>query len=159
MTDHLCKEKRSWNMARIQSKNTKPEIRVRSTFHRLGYRFCLHYTKLPGKPDLVFPKYKLAVFVHGCFWHRHKNCSRASNPKTNQQYWESKFKRNVQRFRQVSSQIRKEGWNVSVIWECQTKDTDKLKHKIKNIRYLHLYKHSYRAVPALNKRDSSAASA
>ena len=149
MADHLCKEKRSWNMACIRSKNTKPEIRVRSVFHGLGYRFCLHYSKLPGKPDLVLPKYKLAVFVHGCFWHRHKNCSRASIPKTNQEYWDAKFSRNIQRFKHVSSQIRKQTWSVSVIWECQTKDIEKLKRKIKNIKSLHVYNHTYSTGPYL----------
>lgn len=126
MTDHLTKEKRSWNMSRIRSKDTKPEIIVRSLLHHLGYRFRLHSKKLPGKPDIVLTKYKTVIFVHGCFWHRHKDCSRATMPKSNQEYWNAKFERNVQRFKEVSEQIKSLGWKVTVVWECEVKDIDAL---------------------------------
>ncbi len=130
MTDHLTKEKRSWNMSRIRSKDTKPELLVRSLLHHLGYRFRLHSKKLPGKPDIVLAKYKTVIFVHGCFWHRHNDCSRATTPKSNQEYWNSKFNRNVQRFSDVSEQIKNLGWNVMVVWECEIKDIDGLTEKL-----------------------------
>lgn len=130
MTDHLTKEKRSWNMSRIRSKDTKPEIIVRSLLHHLGYRFRLHSKKLPGKPDIVLTKYKTVIFVHGCFWHRHEGCSRATMPKSNKGYWTAKFERNVQRFKDVSEQIKSLGWKVIVIWECEVKDADVLTERL-----------------------------
>ena len=127
MVDHITKEKRSWNMSRIKSKNTKPEVKVRSLLHKMGYRFRLHYKNLPGKPDIVLPKFKTVIFVHGCFWHRHKGCSRATTPKSNQEYWNKKFSRNIQRFNDVSNQIKSLGWNVITIWECETRNEDDTK--------------------------------
>ena len=103
MTDHLTTEKRSWNMSRIRSKHTKPELVVRSLLHRAGYRFRLHSKKFPGKPDIVLPEFKTAIFVHGCFGHRHEQCPRATIPKSNTEYWNNKFERNIQRFELVSS--------------------------------------------------------
>ena len=133
MTDHLTKKKRSWNMSRIKSKDTKPELIVRSLLHHLGYRFRLHSKKLPGKPDIVLAKHKTAIFVHGCFWHRHEGCSRATIPKSNQEYWIAKFERNVQRFNEVSKQIQVLGWNVVVVWECEVKDIETLTKKVCNL--------------------------
>lgn len=130
MTDHLTKEKRSWNMSLIKSKDTKPELIVRSLLHHLGYRFRLYSKKLPGKPDIVLAKFKTVIFVHGCFWHRHKNCSRATTPKSNQKYWKTKFERNVQRFKEVSAQIQTLGWHVIVIWECEIKNIEALTEKL-----------------------------
>lgn len=116
--DHLSPEKRSWNMSRIKSKNTVPEMRIRSALHRLGYRFRLHVKELPGKPDIVLPKYKTVIFVHGCFWHRHKGCVRATTPSTNQEYWEKKFRQNMMRDKLEQDELKRMGWRVIVVWEC-----------------------------------------
>ena len=94
---HDVSEQRSRNMSAIKSKNTKPEIKVRKALHSMGYRFRLHKKDLPGSPDIVLPKYKTVIFVHGCFWHRHQNCKYASNPKTRREFWEKKFKENIER--------------------------------------------------------------
>ncbi|MDF1815967.1 MAG: very short patch repair endonuclease [Verrucomicrobiales bacterium] len=124
MADHLTPERRSWNMSRIPNKNTKPELIVRSILHQMGYRFTVNgpkNKKLPGKPDIVLPKYKTVIFVHGCFWHRHKNCKETTTPKTRTEWWLEKFEGNVQRDRKNQALLRKQGWKVCVIWECQTK--------------------------------------
>ena len=121
MTDHLTKEKRSWNMSSIRSKNTKPEIFVRSLLHRMGYRFRLHRKDLPGKPDILLPKYKTVIFVHGCFWHGHKGCKRSNIPKSNQEYWIPKINRNIQRDKEHYKQLKKIGWQAIILWECQCK--------------------------------------
>ncbi|MDD5169002.1 MAG: DNA mismatch endonuclease Vsr, partial [Syntrophales bacterium] len=97
MTDRLTKEKRSWNMRRITARNTKPEMTVRSLLHELGYRFRVHRKDLPGKPDIVLPRYKTAIFVNGCFWHRHHGCKNATMPKTNAEFWKKKLSENVER--------------------------------------------------------------
>lgn len=120
--DTLTKEKRSWNMSRIKSKDTKPEMLVRSALHRAGYRFRLHVKELPGKPDIVLPKYKTVIFVHGCFWHRHKRCSGATMPSTNQDFWKEKFRQNVKRDKKEQSALKRLGWKVIVIWECELKE-------------------------------------
>ena len=117
--DTLTKEKRSWNMSRIKSKDTKPEMQVRSALHRAGYRFRLHVKDLPGKPDIVLPKYKTVIFVHGCFWHRHKGCSNATMPSTNQELWKKKFQQNVERDKREQAELKKLGWKVIVVWECK----------------------------------------
>lgn len=121
MVDHISPERRSWLMSRIRGKHTNPELRVRKAAHGLGLRFRLHRSDLPGKPDLVFPKYRLALFVHGCFWHRHPCCSKASIPKTRTAYWQEKFNANVTRDAEVASQLNALGWHVVKIWECETK--------------------------------------
>ncbi len=112
-------------MSGIRGKDTKPEIVVRSFLHRSGLRFRLH-AKLPGKPDLIFPRYRIALFVHGCFWHRHRDCGRAAIPKTRTGWWEAKFERNVARDRRNSRALRRLGWRVLTIWECETEDVSKL---------------------------------
>ena len=129
--DSLSPEHRSWNMSRIKNKNTKPELVVRSFLHSLGYRFRLHYNKLPGKPDIVLPKYKIAIFVHGCFWHRHEKCKYAYNPKSRVEFWENKFRQNTERFAVVVKKIKYLGWLPIVIWECETKDLNNLLPLIK----------------------------
>ncbi len=121
MVDKLTPEKRSWNMSRIRSKNTKPELIVRSLLHRMGFRFRLHRKDLPGKPDIVLPKYKTVIFVHGCFWHRHKDCKVATTPSTRREFWEKKFKDNVARDERNQRQLRQLGWHVYVLWECEVK--------------------------------------
>lgn len=119
MADHLTKNMRSWNMSRIRSRHTKPEMIVRSLLHRSGYRFKINDDKLPGCPDIVLPKYKTAVFVHGCFWHRHENCPKATTPSTNRDYWENKFRNNVSRDNEVKKELGKLKWRIIIIWECQ----------------------------------------
>ena len=117
--DNVSKEKRSEIMAAVRSIDSKAELRVRSALHRLGYRFRLHDKKLIGKPDVVLSKKNIAIFVHGCFWHRH-NCKGATMPASNVRYWKKKFARNVERFKEVRKALRKDGWKVVVVWECQT---------------------------------------
>lgn len=119
--DTLSKEERSALMSRIRSKDTKPELVVRRALHALGYRFRLHAKELPGKPDIVFRARRKAIFVHGCFWHRHPGCRIASEPKSRQDYWEAKFARNVERDRYNLSALKTDGWRVLVVWECQTR--------------------------------------
>lgn len=108
-------------MSRVRSKNTSPEMRVRRAAHALGLRFRLHRKDLPGKPDLVFPKYRIALFVHGCFWHRHVGCSKSSVPKSRPAYWEDKFNENVRRDKFALDGLAQDGWSTGVIWECETK--------------------------------------
>ena len=126
MTDHLSPEKRSENMRSIKSKDTVPEKKVRSVAHRLGLRFRLHRRDLPGSPDLLFPSRKIALFVHGCFWHRHEGCAEASTPKTNKGYWSAKFTRNVERDNENKRKLEEKGWKVLVIWECETKSQENI---------------------------------
>jgi DNA mismatch endonuclease, patch repair protein len=126
MVDTLTIEERSRNMSKIRSKNTGPERAVRSLLHRAGYRFRLHVKDLPGKPDIVLPKYGAVVFVHGCFWHRHKGCKDATTPKTNKRFWADKFARNVANDQKYTRQLRRKGWRVIVVWECQLKAPDKV---------------------------------
>jgi len=119
VTDTVSKGRRSWNMSRIKSGDTKPELFVRSLLHRHGFRFRLHVKNLPGKPDIVLPKYHAVIFVHGCFWHRHPGCKNASTPKQNAVFWQEKFRTNVARDKQVLAQLRELGWHTHVIWECE----------------------------------------
>ena len=123
-------KERSKNMAAIKSKNTNPEIKVRKLLHSLGYRFRLHKKELPGSPDIVLKKYKTVVFVHGCFWHRHKECKYASNPKTREEFWNKKFLSNIERDIKVRERIKAAGWKSIVVWECELKDIQKLKNRI-----------------------------
>lgn len=104
------------------SKNTGPEVRVRKTLHAMGYRFRLHRRDLPGTPDIVLPKRRLALFVNGCFWHQHPGCRKASMPKTRTEFWKAKFERNRQRDELRRRQLQDLGWRVETIWECETKD-------------------------------------
>lgn len=118
MVDVVDRATRSRMMSGIRGRDTKPELVVRSYLHRAGLRFRLH-TPLPGKPDLAFPKYQTAVFVHGCFWHRHAGCRFTTTPATNKPFWTKKFKSNVERDATVKKQLRSAGWKVRVIWACQ----------------------------------------
>ena len=115
-------EQRSKNMAAIKSKNTKPEIKVRKVLHSMGYRFRLHSKNLPGSPDIVLPKYKTVIFVHGCFWHRHQNCKYASTPKTRQEFWNKKFNENINRDKINQENLSSKGWKIIIIWECEIKN-------------------------------------
>ena len=124
MVDRLTVERRSWLMSRIPGKNTLPEIAVRKAAHSAGLRFRLHRQDLPGTPDIVFPKLKVAMFVHGCFWHRHPNCSKATPPSS--AFWAEKFSKNVARDLRNKAGLRAEGWKVAIIWGCETRDPEKL---------------------------------
>jgi len=123
MRDRLTKDRRSWNMSRIRGKNTTPEMVVRSVLHRLGYRFRLHAKKLPGRPDVVLPKHKVVVFVHGCFWHRHKKCRNCTTPTNRRQWWLEKLEGNATRDKLHMRVLRKLRWKVVIVWECETEKT------------------------------------
>lgn len=130
MTDVFSRAKRSWIMSRVRGKDTSPELIVRSLAHCLGYRFRLHRSDLPGKPDLVFPSRHKVIFVHGCFWHGH-GCARGNRiPKTNVSYWRNKIGRNVVRDRKHRRSLRNLGWGYLVIWECQIKNSGKLASRL-----------------------------
>lgn len=131
MTDRLSPEERSRNMARVHGRDTLPEIVVRKTLHGMGYRFRLHRKDLPGKPDVVLPKHHVAVFVHGCFWHRHPGCKRTTTPATNVEFWAKKFADNVARDAAQIDALRDRGWRVLVVWECETKDRFSLSATLK----------------------------
>ena len=130
MADTLTPERRSWLMSRVRGKDTKPEIVVRQVAHALGLRFRLQRKDLPGRPDLVFPKHRLALFVHGCFWHRHEGCTKASTPKTRAEFWADKFAANVARDSSVTQKLVESGWRVEVVWECETRDRVALAEKL-----------------------------
>lgn len=133
MVDVLTPELRRKCMQAIRSKNTKPELVVRSICHNLGYRFRLHRADLPGSPDIVFPKFKLCVFVHGCFWHRHPGCRFSTVPKTRYEFWMNKFNKNVERDARVAKALAELGWRVESVWECEIKDMDALIGRLNNI--------------------------
>ena len=124
MTDHLTVSKRSWNMSRIRSKDTQPEMIVRKMLHNNGIRYRLHARDLPGKPDLSNKSKKFAIFVNGCFWHQHKGCKRASIPKSNTDYWIPKLEKNVNRFKENSDRLDTMGYRTAVIWECEVNDLE-----------------------------------
>ena len=121
MADRISPAHRSWTMSRIRARNTTPEIMVRSLLHRMGYRFTLRRKGLPGTPDIVLPRHRAVVFVHGCFWHRHPGCRLATRPKTRKAFWGEKFARNVARDRRNQRKLREAGWRVFVVWECQVR--------------------------------------
>ena len=119
MADFLTPEQRSQRMAAVKQRDTPPEVALRRALHRLGFRFRAHVRQLPGTPDVVLPKYKTVVFVHGCFWHRHPGCNRTTTPSSNQSFWLEKFRRNVERDAEQISQLKKMGWHVHVVWQCE----------------------------------------
>lgn len=131
--DKVTPEQRSANMARVRGKNTKPEILVRKELHRCGFRFRLHRRDLPGRPDMVLPKHCLALFVHGCFWHRHADCSRSSTPQTRRDFWEAKFASNVDRDRRNIEALEVAGWKVEIIWECEATPNKRLQDRLDEI--------------------------
>lgn len=122
--DRVPQETRSAIMSKVRGRDTKPEMLVRSLLHRLGFRFRLHGRDLPGKPDIVFPSRRAAIFVHGCFWHQHPGCRKASVPETRRDFWLTKLQRNVDRDAENVEALTAGGWKVLTIWECETKDTD-----------------------------------
>lgn len=118
-------------MSRIRSKDTGPEKKVRSLLHQMGYRFRIHVKSLPGQPDIVLPKYKKIIFVHGCFWHLHKGCRDGTIPKTQHKKWKTKLEQNVERDKTHTKQLRGKGWKVIVVWECEAeKKIDKVERKL-----------------------------
>lgn len=117
---------RSANMRAVKGKDTKPEVAVRRVLHRMGFRFRLQRRDLPGRPDIVIPGCRLTIFVHGCFWHRHADCSKATTPKTRIDFWNAKFEANATRDERVEAELVAAGWKVLVVWECQTKKPDDL---------------------------------
>lgn len=129
MTDPLDQEDRSRLMRRVKQQNTKPEMLVRSLLHRLGYRFSLHRKDLPGTPDIVFPKRRLALFVHGCFWHGH-DCRRGRLPKTRIDYWEPKMAANKARDQRKELELIEHGWRVAKVWECELDDMQALSERL-----------------------------
>ena len=130
MTDRLSKEHRSWNMSQIRSRDTTPERIVRSLLHAMGFRFRLHLRKLPGCPDIVLAKWRTAIFVNGCFWHRHHGCKQAYTPKTREVFWLKKLNANIARDARTLAALRKQEWKALVIWECELKDTERLSHRL-----------------------------
>jgi DNA mismatch endonuclease (patch repair protein) len=138
MTDVFTTRKRSWIMSRVRGRDTKPEIIVRSIIHRMGYRFSLHRRDLPGKPDVVLPRYRKIIVINGCFWHGHKNCLRSKRPSTHTKFWNRKLDKNIDRDKRSRSELEKMGWNVLVIWECEIQKPDKIVDKLR--RYLNVTK-------------------
>jgi len=130
MTDNLTPEQRRFNMSRIRSTNTRPELFVRSLVHRMGYRFRLHRRDLPGKPDLIFPSRRKVIFVHGCFWHMHDCRFGSVTPKSNADYWQNKRRSNVERDKGHVAALNNAGWQVFIVWECQIKSPEKLRENL-----------------------------
>ncbi len=130
--DIMTRSERSIRMALIRSSNTGPEIAVRRLVYGMGYRYRLHGEDLPGRPDLVFKARQKVIFVHGCFWHLHRNCRNNRPPKSKREYWKPKLERNAARDKQVRRRLRYLGWRSLVIWECELKKPDRLSRKIKN---------------------------
>ncbi|WP_441258439.1 very short patch repair endonuclease [Bradyrhizobium sp. 521_C7_N1_3] len=124
LADIVSKAKRSSMMAAVRQRHTKPELNLRQALHRVGLRYRLHRKDLPGTPDIVFVRSRLAVFVNGCFWHRHSNCPKATMPKLRASFWRNKFERNVARDLRAQALLRAMGWKVVVVWECQVKSSE-----------------------------------
>lgn len=127
MADIYTREKRSAIMASVRSRDTRPELAVRSTIHRLGLRFRIAAGDLPGKPDLVLRRLKIAIFVNGCYWHGHHCVKGRSKAKTNAEFWSKKISDNIARDRKNFARIRRQGWKLLVVWECQTRNPDQLR--------------------------------
>lgn len=135
--DRLSPAQRSANMARIRSANTAPELAVRRALTAMGLRYRLHRRDLPGKPDICLGPRRLAIFVHGCFWHRHRNCSLASTPTGNHDFWQAKFAANTARDKRHTATLRKAGWHPAVLWECQTRQPEQLARHLQRILDAH----------------------
>lgn len=130
MTDFVSPEKRRAIMRKVRQKDTAPEIRVRGSLHSIGYRYRLHCADLPGKPDIVFPGRRKAIFVNGCFWHQHPGCSKATTPKTRTDWWQNKLDRNVERDNANLLTLQSLGWEVTVVWECETKKMSEVEPRL-----------------------------
>jgi len=125
--DTVDKKTRSKIMSKVGQKSTGPETKLRKALFARGYRYRINVKKLPGSPDIVLPKYKVVIFVHGCFWHRHEGCRYATMPKTRVEFWTKKFKANVERDRRNVEKLLKDGWRVAIVWECAVKEKDETK--------------------------------
>ena len=130
MADTFTAEQRRTVMSHVKGRDTKPEVKVRRILHGLGYRFRLHRKDLPGKPDIVLPKYRAVVQVHGCFWHGHPGCRRSARPTTNVEFWNRKIDGNIARDQAAYEALGRLGWAVLVVWECETRDLDALKERL-----------------------------
>ncbi|MGB3747787.1 MAG: DNA mismatch endonuclease Vsr [Rhodanobacter sp.] len=130
--DIVSKQRRSEMMSRVRGKDTRPEMAVRRAAHAMGLRFRLHRKDLPGTPDLVFPRLHIALFVHGCFWHRHPGCHLAADPKTRPDFWARKFQANVERDRRAMENLGQMGWRTVVVWECETREPETLRNLLAN---------------------------
>jgi len=148
VVDRIAPDKRSANMRAVRSANTKPEMVVRRAAHAIGFRFRLHRKDLPGTPDLVFPGLKIALFVHGCFWHRHSGCPRAALPTSNVDFWRQKLEQNFARDQRAQSALREAGWRVEVIWECELAQPSAAQELLRQIL-------PYRTVPKLGQNSKS----
>lgn len=141
--DLLTAERRSWNMSRIAGRNTLPEQALRRILHRMGFRFRLNTgEQMFGKPDIVLPKFRTVVFMHGCFWHRHVGCKLCYTPKTRLEFWTRKFSATQRRDRQVIRKLRRTGWRVMIVWECQLGNTTAIERRFMKIRDIHDYRES-----------------
>jgi DNA mismatch endonuclease (patch repair protein) len=130
MADVFSKEKRSWLMSKVRGVDTTPEKTVRSFLHQRGFRFRLHVSKLPGKPDIVLARHNTVIFVHGCFWHGHPACRKATLPQTRPEFWENKIKGNIRRDRKWYRMLKSMGWNVLTLWECQVRKPSMLERRL-----------------------------
>lgn len=131
--DKVTGEKRSWNMSRVRSSNTKPELLVRSFLYKMGYRFRLHVKKLPGTPDIVLPKYRTVIFVHGCFWHGHSDCKGGEIPKTRHQFWQDKIFENVSRDKKTFNELDLQNWRIAIVWGCALKNNSAINNTSNNL--------------------------
>ncbi len=132
MPDNLTKEQRKKAMSSVRQKDTKPEKIVRSILHKLGFRFRKNVSSIVGKPDIVLPKYKTIILVHGCFWHQHENCRKANRPTSNVEFWNNKLDKNIERDKQNLKELKSVGWKVITIWTCEIKDEESLIAKLNN---------------------------
>jgi DNA mismatch endonuclease (patch repair protein) len=131
--DRIDRKRRSWNMSRIRGRDTGPELAVRSILHAHGLRFRLHGKGLPGRPDIVLPRHRVAVFVHGCFWHRHPRCKYAYSPRTRKEFWHQKFQATVRRDAAAIRALRKLGWRPVIVWECEVAHSSRILRKVKRL--------------------------
>lgn len=157
MADKLTSSQRSRCMSRIRGKNTKPEILVRKGLHARGFRFRLHNKKLPGRPDIVLPKYGVAIMVNGCFWHGHKGCRYATKPKTNVEFWETKIARNLHRDEVTTAHLEALGWTVITVWECELRNSSQLDERLNALAEDIRYAGEVKRVKDMNKRQSRVA--
>jgi DNA mismatch endonuclease, patch repair protein len=132
MVDHITADQRSALMARIHGRDTRPEKFVRSMVHRMGFRFRIGTSSIPGKPDLVLRRHRKVIFVHGCFWHQHPGCRRSARPRSGVRFWNTKLDRNIQRDEEVRTQLAREGWLFLIVWECETRDRPTLEAKLRH---------------------------
>jgi DNA mismatch endonuclease (patch repair protein) len=128
--DTVTRDRRSLIMSRVKAKDTKPELIVRKLLHFAGIRFRLHRADLPGRPDIVLPKHATVIFVHGCFWHRHPRCRKATTPASNAYFWQEKFRANKGRDRRNTTALKHQGWKVIVVWECETGNPEALRRRL-----------------------------